>query len=366
LKVLHLIPTLDGGGAERQLSYLAVAQQQLGLEVHVGCVRSGPNFNRLEAAGVPVTRLGPSGNYSPRLPFKIANLSRMIKPNVIQTWLTQMDILGGAVALSYRIPFVLSERTAAQFYTGSLKNRIRNLVASRADAIVANSSGGLEYWRARLDPMRCSAYIIRNAIPFDEIENAVPIKTQDIPDVSFDDLMLFVGRMVEVKNLDSLTPALIYVLKNRPRTIAVLLGDGPLAPHVAKAAMRAGLEKRLRVLPFSLRIFGWMKRASVFVSVSRFEGSPNAVLEAAACGCPLVVSDISAHREFLDENSAVFVDGRSSESIARGIIGVLESPSSAYQRASSARLRVAKQTEQSMANEYLNVYRRIQRRERRA
>jgi glycosyltransferase involved in cell wall biosynthesis len=51
-----------------------------------------------------------------------------------------------------------------------------------------------------------------------------------------------------------------------------------------------------------------MKKASVFVSLSAYEGCPNAVMEAVACGCSIVLSDIAAHREILDESCARFVD----------------------------------------------------------
>ena len=77
---------------------------------------------------------------------------------------------------------------------------------------------------------------------------------------------------------------------------------------VEAAVAGLGLADRVRLVGFVPDAWAWMKRASVLVSPSLFEGHPNVVLEAAACGCPLVVSDIPAHREFLDGENAVLVD----------------------------------------------------------
>jgi glycosyltransferase involved in cell wall biosynthesis len=71
-------------------------------------------------------------------------------------------------------------------------------------------------------------------------------------------------------------------------------------------------------------LWAWMKRADVFVSLSDFEGHPNAVLEALACGCRLVVSDIQAHRSVLDDEVAVFVNPADLEGIRRAIGDTLD------------------------------------------
>jgi glycosyltransferase involved in cell wall biosynthesis len=151
-------------------------------------------------------------------------------------------------------------------------------------------------------------------------------------------------------------PALITVLRQRQEAIAVLIGNGPLASDCARQAEESGLSTRLRVLPFSDRILGWFKRADLFVSVSQFEGNPNAVLEAAACGCPLVLSDIPAHRELFDDRSARFVRGVSSEAIAAGIVDTLEDRVTARTRAEHARNTVAGRTCDDYARQYLELY----------
>ena len=355
-KILHLIPTLEGGGAERQLSYLADALKRLGLKIDVGYLRDGPYLQRLYEAGVITHYLGPLGNSDPRLLWRINRLVQLVRPQIIQTWLTQMDILGAVVASWNRIPLVVCERTTSEFYTKGWKDRIRVALGKQAAAIAANSNGGIAYWRAQGQwngQIRC---VIPNAIPFDEIESARPIDAGEVFPFPFKELILFAGRMILIKNIPALVSALLEILKRRPDTAALLLGDGPLAPSCTLQAKDAGLASRLRVLPFSDRIFNWMKRADVFVSVSQLEGNPNAVLEAAVCGCPLVLSDIPAHRELFDERAARFVSGRSSESIAGGILDALDDRTTARLRAEQARHTVEGRTSENCARQYFQLY----------
>ena len=358
-RILHLIPSLEGGGAERQLSCLAGGLRRLGADVHVAYLRDGPHLSRLLQEDVRTHYLGPLNNSDPRLVLKIHRLIRQIRPDIIQTWLTQMDIIGGLAARWNKIPFVLSERTSSEFYTRHWKDLLRLKVGQYAASIVANSNGGIEYWRIqgqRNGQIRC---VIPNAIPFDALSAAQPVDTCGVIQVPYKELILFAGRMVSIKNLAALVPALIMVLKQRQEAVAVLVGNGPLASDCARQAEESALSTRLRVLPFSNQLFGWFKRADVFVSVSQFEGNPNAVLEASACGCPLVLSDIPAHRELFDNRSARFVQGDSSEAIAVGIVGSLEERAAARTRAEQARLAVAGRTSDVCARRYLSLYQNV-------
>jgi glycosyltransferase involved in cell wall biosynthesis len=100
-----------------------------------------------------------------------------------------------------------------------------------------------------------------------------------------------------------------------------------------------------------------MKSAAVFVSVSYVEGQPNTVMEAMACGCPLVVSDIPMHRDLLDERSALLVDPRDPHAIADAIGACLDDPGAARTRADEARRRAAAFSVSAMAERYERLYR---------
>src|SRR4051812_3190922 len=144
MRILHLIPSMLGGGAERQLCYLAEGQVRAGADVHVGYMLEGPNTNRLKASGARVHRLRWYRPYDPLIFHRIWSLMREIAPDVVQTWLRRMDLAGGAAARLLDLPWVYSERNT---WVGGWRDELRALVANRASAIVANSETGAAHWR---------------------------------------------------------------------------------------------------------------------------------------------------------------------------------------------------------------------------
>src|SRR5436190_24383401 len=111
-----------------------------GCELHVAIIREGPNFARLARSGAAIHRLRARGNYDPRLVTQLSSLVRRLRPDLIQTWLTQADIIGGWVARHTGVPWIVAERASAPLYTPTLKNRVRAHLAGRAALIQANSA----------------------------------------------------------------------------------------------------------------------------------------------------------------------------------------------------------------------------------
>lgn len=358
MRVLHLIPSFGSGGAERQLSMLAPELAKMGIEVHLAYRQVGPNLQRLFDSGVSLHRLKTRGNYNPRLFWEVYKLVRSIRPDIIQTWIPQMDIVGGIAALANRVPYVLSERASAENYSPGWKANLRLLIGRLASRIVANSKIGSDYWRPHLRGENVE--VIRNFVtPFEcTAKGGREVSSFNLQGRY---LVLFAGRFWYQKNIPVLLEAMVKVAKDRDDVVFIMFGEGPERDETTCKIEEYGLSERIIVNGYTPHLYCWMKKASVFVSVSHYEGHPNVVLEAAEAGCPLVLSDIAAHREIFDSSSAQIVSENSSSEAADAIINVLDDGQSANRRSEVARSRVSELSMDNTVGAYIEVYRKITR-----
>jgi len=361
MRLLHCIPNLVHGGAERQLSYLAPELVRLGHEIHVAYLNGGPNLCRLQKWGVFLHPLPHRNYYDPFILLHLVRLIKQIKPDLVQTWLLQFDILGGMAAQITRTPWLLREPTSARAHPAILKRKVQVMIAKGVSGIIANSRSGSLFWHSRFPNKKL--YVISNGLPLQKIEQAQPAWPYEPGFEPRQRRILFVGRFDQgrycggighAKNLDNLVAALWLV--SEPETVAVLCGGGPRLPHIKQLVQRLGIADRVLLPGYVTNAWSLMKQAEVFVSVSWFEGNPNTVLEAMACGCPLVVSDIPEHREFLDDESARFANPGDPADIARAIGQTLAFPEEARRRAVVAQAKVRQRTIGNMARRYEKAY----------
>lgn len=348
---------MAGGGAERQLTYLARELVQAGWDVHVAVVQGGPNVERLQASGATVHRIRAFDNHDPLILVRLLRTIRQVQPDVVQCWLLQMEVAGGIAASLSGIPWVFCERAAPEAYQPGVKTWLRVKVAAWATAIVSNSSIGDRYWQTRTRA-RIKRYVIPNGVPLDEIAAAPVAESADAGITRDWPLVLMAGRLEPEKNVRTLVEAIRVVNQTRPVQM-LLCGDGSQRTSVLQLIDHEGLTDRARLVGYVGNLWSLMKRADVVVSPSVFEGSPNVVLEAMACGCPLVVSDIPAHRELLDDRTAMFVDPVEPRRLADAIAAVLGDPAAAAERARRAQRRAQRYSLEAVARQYGDVYREI-------
>jgi glycosyltransferase involved in cell wall biosynthesis len=347
---------MRNGGAERQLVMLAAEQVRVGLQVDVALLYRGPYTEALEATGAVLHWLGTGSNHDPRLVWQLVRLIRKIRPDIVQSWLRQMDVFAGLAARLTRTAWVLSERSSEALYHLSWKDRtVRPWMGRRADAIIANSRGGDAYWRTRV-PSRVRRAVVPNGLALVEIQRAGVSSAAELGLLPSEKMVLHANRLSPEKNVETLIAALPEVSSRVP-TVAFLCGDGTHEADARRLVRQHARPDRIRLLGYRADVWSLMKRCDLFVSLSHFEGHPNAVIEAAACGAPLVLSDIPAHREIASDDTAVFVDATSMQDVVRGLLHCLTDPAAAARRAVAARKSVEHLSSARMADEYAAIYR---------
>jgi len=296
MNVLHLISALSGGGAERQLSYLATEQARRGYRVTIGYTSEGPS-PEISADGVTAAHIRAKSNQSPMLLPSVMHLVRATRADVVQTWSVQFDIVVGALRYAIRPAWILREPTGLKAYSApTLKQRLRHVLGRYADGIVANSKDGVDYWMS-IAP-KCSVEFVPNAVP---IERIAAVEARPLPPPLGSKTcrtVAVVGRLQPSKRVD-------LVLRSCAKLAVSDWGCAVFGTGCEMAALQSlvkdlGIQDRTvfrgYVAPPSL--WAEMKGCSVFVSLSEYEGMPNSVTEALAAGMVAVLSDIPAHRQF--------------------------------------------------------------------
>ena len=355
--ILHMIPTLEGGGAERQLYMLATEQVRRGLDVHVAIRRGGVHMQAMRDCGVNVHELGNARSVNPRLFFSIRRMINEIKPSIVQTWLPQMDILGGLGTFRSQARWIISERTSGNYYYNEIPTfaRLRLFLSRYSSAVVANSDGGEKYWR-EAGPRSLKLATVRNALDFRLIQETASLYEEET--INTKPLFLVVGRFDREKAHAIIVRALAN-LSDDQQVNVFMIGKGSEKPAIEKEIEAASLSKRIRLLPYQSDWWRWLKVADGLISMGRYEGNPNVALEAMAGGCPVILSDTLAHREIADASSALFVPLDDVHALSRAIIELVTGMGAARQRAEQAFKRVSRMTVSAMADGYEAVYREV-------
>lgn len=306
MRLALVISSLRGGGAERVLSTLAGELAACGHEVTVITESSvGQDHYRL-GPGVRRIALDVEWETSTWMRKLAANMSRLrrLRKGIVATAAERVIVFGETTNLrtlvacfGTGIPVIASERTdPRQHRIPFAWDWLRRRLYPRAAAVVVQTESVAQWARALVPPRR--VHVIPNPV---RASLPQPGRPDKLPNGR---VVVAVGRLTWEKGFPLLIQAFSRSGLAGVGWHLVILGEGPDRAALLAQARDLGLQERVRLPGLVESPETWLQHADLFVLSSLFEGFPNALLEAMACGvaaiafdCPSGPAEIIRHEE---------------------------------------------------------------------
>jgi glycosyltransferase involved in cell wall biosynthesis len=209
---------------------------------------------------------------------------RRAAPRAVISFMDRTNVLTLLAARGLGLPVVVSERTNPwRQPPGRPWALLRRLTYRRAAAAVAVSAEAARFLAA-----------LAPGLPVEVIANPVAPAPEGCGAAGREPLVVGLGRLAPEKGFDLLLEAFAACAREHPRWRLAILGEGPERPALERRARELGLEGRVELPGRQERPQQWLCRAGAFVLSSRYEGFPNVLAEALACGAPAVAADCSS------------------------------------------------------------------------
>ena len=146
-RILHVIPTLVQGGAEKQLALLARQLLQERFDVHV-CVltHSGPLQSQLTKADIPIHEINKSWKVDPGAYLRLKRCIQKVGPEIVHTWLFAANSYGRAAAFGANVNRIVAAERCVDWWKSWYEFAIDRKLARRTDRIVTNSNGVRDFY----------------------------------------------------------------------------------------------------------------------------------------------------------------------------------------------------------------------------
>lgn len=291
-----VVRDLRVGGAERVMVRLANYAAGQGYSTHlVALVGGGPLESEIDAK-VQVHNLASKRIRSAVIPF--FKLVGRLGPQAVMSTIPQANALTVLVTrfMTRRPRVVLREANDPRYEMPfsrrflAVKRWLLGAVYRRADIVVAVSSGVKAGVEQALGVLPAKIVTIPNASLDDTIYVRARERVADEWYEALEARVVCVARFTEQKDQATLLAA-FNRLNDLPKAGLVLIGHGPLGPALRASIETMQLTHRVKLVTEEQNPFRWMKSANVVVLSSRWEGSPNVLIEAMALGTPVVSTD---------------------------------------------------------------------------
>jgi len=314
INLVYFITSLNIGGAEINLLNLC-RKLKNDFKISVISIKKYGELKKyFEEINIPVYETGNSI-------FKYKKIIKELNPHIVHAFLPRACYISRLSKTKSDNYFLINSQRAFLQRTDIFEKCyeiMEKLSAKKTDLIVANSESVRERILSISDIPENKVITIYTGIDTDLF------KTENFND-AFEkgnkSVIGTIGRLCSHKNYDTLLNASFIIKKEIKNFKLIFVGDGDMKNKLKKLSKKLKIEEYTEFMGKKENVTEFLKSFDVFVLPSISEGLPTALLEAMSMELPCVVSDISPHREIIDENkNGLFFKVKKHEELAEKIL----------------------------------------------
>ncbi len=315
MRVLHVITTIDRGGAENHLVELITGQRKQGLEVSVAYMK-GKGYWReyFESIGVRVFSLKMSSYFRPSGVLSLNRALRVFHPDLLHAHMPPASLLARFVLLlprNWRLRFLVSVHVDSPFIDTKRIEAFRGWVYSRASSVVCISQAVKKYVEKLCNTrVREKLRVIYYGIQQPDAPDPVDVRATRAEWGAGEDTLVFgtVARLTVQKGIDGLLKGFRQFRdQEKVNSRLIIIGSGVLEKSLKALCGDLGLMAEVVWIPFSERVLQQMAAMDVFVLNSTYEGFGLVLLEAMAVSRPIIGTAAGAIPEVIRDGKTGFI-----------------------------------------------------------
>lgn len=336
---LNSIGTQTWGGGEKWMLTLARGLSQRGHQIYFAGRKQSRFINRVSRADFPVFPLNITGDFSPGNIFRLGNIFRQKKIDVIIANFNKDCRLAGLARLYSRTP-VLVARNGLPI----LQNKWRYRLTYRylVDGIITNTQAIKNRYLSFGWLPDSFIKVIHNGIAPEKPRNSSREKSlHDFHMPPGKQIIGIFGRLVKQKQHDLFLQTAHLILKEHQDVIFLIVGDGPLRREIETRIEKLQLKDSVFMTGHQTDVMPFYHACDIVLLTSEDEGLPNVVMEAMLNAKPVVAFDVGGIKELIPSDRFGFVvPANNIESLAKKTIAILKEPAYGQEIGNNARNRI--------------------------
>lgn len=313
MRVLHVISSLEIGGAQRLLSDLLPIQKQQGIDVSLLVLKSEDSaFSKKVAdAGVPIISLNVKSFRNPFLAFRVRKI--IMQYDVVHAHLVHALYICSLAARGLETKLVYTEHSTSNNRRGKTYVRpIEKFIYGRYDKLISISQQTQDALQDWLQSNDGRFVVINNGVDTKAFAN---IHKEVIPKS-----LIMVSRFASSKDQETVIRAMKELDDD---VILRLVGDGENLDHCKQVARECGVEDRVQFLGARADVAELVAESYIGIQSSNWEGFGLTAVEIMACGKPVIATNVDGLKQVVEGAGYLFEVG-DYKSLSKMVVGLID------------------------------------------